>query len=1263
MFFSSKSKYTIRPEGSRQKGALNLPWDDLHALAAAISILVACIALIGWIFSIHWLKSLLPGAIEMKANTALGLIAAASSLFVLHRLVQSQPTQLPLLATVIKSRRLAQLLAAFTLLLGAATLSQYLFGWQLGIDELLFRDTVETLSGTPGRMAPLTALGFVCLGVSLLLMSVHIGRLLTILLSLLLVFIGAISLLGYLWNANELVSDQILPPLALNTALAFVMLGASILYSGLRIEQGAQQNRFVEKKILFAFISAFVLLVLVGGFAYRTSVKLADSIQQLNHIQRMRIELGQLYGTMADIESLQRHYLITGNAHYKNEFNHSYAAFSAQLQLKSLSTNEDPEYHQSFIALRGLIFQRMAILQAQLEKKAAQRVDGVPIEMVDDGMQAMSRIRSTIDSVSELATKRLSQGEVALSENRLLTLILLLATLVLLTFIFAILFFGIRREIRGRTEVEAQLRDSSVRMQTLLNSVVDGVITMDQAGVVLSFNPAAERLFAYAATEVIGRNLSMLMPEPHHSQHDDYLLRYRTTGEAHIVGKHIEVVGLRKDGREIALDLGVSEMIVNGERQFTGIVRDISESKKAELELRASEERYRMLFDTMDEGFCVLEMIYDEQQKVVDYRFIEINKEFEKQTGLQNALGKTILELVPDHDVIWFGIFEKVVKTGEPVRLQNPVNAIQRHFDIFASRIDGEGSHRVGVLFKDITERRRHEDDLLTAKEQAELANRTKDSFLATMSHEIRTPLTGMLGMLELLSMTQLEAEQVTTLNSAWSSARALLRIVNDILDWSKIQEGKLQLTAHASSIPQLLQDVVNTYSRVASLKTLVLRQHTDAQIAVAHLVDPLRLSQILNNFVSNAIKFTPRGEVVVRAELLAQSAQKQRIRFSVRDTGIGIPKDVQEQLFQRYQQGGSGTARLYGGTGLGLAICRTLANLMEGEITLESEPGKGATFSLILDLTMAEMPEVALQSMHHELEQRIVTPLYKNSMQAPAVLAVDDHPVNRNLLARQLGLLGMQVVTAEDGRKALSLWQSGRFAFVITDCHMPELDGYGLSKVIRDTERAEGRPHTTIIAWTANALGDEYKICMDAGMDELLVKPNNLIQLKNVLAKYVNPDALSQDSNSQPLMSQPQSAPIVVAAIDKLIDTADADVGAAHIINFAKFSQVVPDPAEHLQVLQDFREYMGLDCAELCRLQEQADFDAIQAGAHRMKGSCRMVGAEPLASACLALELAAKNANSDGVQSAYQHLAQTYAQFVLYLDILNSRALNESKV
>lgn len=1232
MSTSGKLKYEI---GSDSEVKASLPrhsWADLNQLAIAISALVGILALLGWIFSIPLLKSLLPGAIEMKANTALCLILSAASLFLLYSRHQTQRTQM----------RVAQALAGFTLLIGAATLSQYLLGWDLGIDEFLFRDQVNTLLGTHGRMAPLTALGFVCMGVALLLMSRHRARWLMVGLSLLLVFIGAISLLGYVWNASELVSDRILPPLAINTALAFVMLGASILHSGLRVDHSEPQNRYVEKKILFAFISAFVLLVLVGGFAYRTSVKLADSIQQLSHIQHIRIELGQMYGMMADLESSQKHYLISGKPLYKLEFERLFKQLSAQLQQRSPNTNEDPVYRQSFITLRSLIFHRMDALSAQLEKASLQNSKVNSNELVDDGMQAMSQIRAMINSASEMATKHLLQDEARLSESRLLTLFALLFTLLLLISIFAILFFGIRKEIHSRTAMEAQLRDNSVRMQTLLSSVVDGVITINQYGVVESFNPAAERLFGYVAAEVIGRNLNMLMPEPDHSQHDAYLLRYRNSDQQRILGKHLEVTGRRKDGSAIALDLGVSEMILNGEPYFTGIVRDISESKKAELELRASEERYRMLFDTMDEGFCVLEMIYDEQQKVVDYRFIEINKEFEKQTGLQNALNKTILELIPDHDVVWFDIFEKVVKTGESIRLQNPVNAIQRYFDIFASKMDGEGSHRVGVLFKDITERRRHEEDLLAAKEKAELASRTKDSFLATMSHEIRTPLTGMLGMLELLSMTRLEAEQLATLNSAWSSARALLRIVNDILDWSKIQEGKLQLTENAISIPGLLKDVVNTYSRVASLKTLVLRQYVDPRIASAHLVDSLRLSQVLNNFVSNAIKFTKHGEVVVDAELLVQQGQKQRICFSVTDTGIGISPEIQQQLFQRYQQGGSGTARLYGGTGLGLAICRTLAQLMGGEINLESEPGKGSKFSFILELPVTELPEVIMPSMHHELEQRTVTPLYDNSGQAPLVLAVDDHPVNRNLLARQLVLLGLRVETAEDGRRALTMWQSGHFAILITDCHMPEMDGYGLSKAIRELEMREQRVRTPIIAWTANALGEEYKICMDAGMDDLLVKPNNLLQLKNVLAKYLKP-ALA-------------TSPVIEN------NSTDADVDAVPLIDFVKFAQVVPDSSEHLQVLQDFREYMRSDCAQLLQLLERADFAAIQTSAHRMKGSSRMVGAEPLAAACLALEQAAKNTQADIVQQACRDLDQAYTQFMHYLDALNSRAMTESE-
>ncbi|MDE2623498.1 MAG: hybrid sensor histidine kinase/response regulator, partial [Betaproteobacteria bacterium] len=255
------------------------------------------------------------------------------------------------------------------------------------------------------------------------------------------------------------------------------------------------------------------------------------------------------------------------------------------------------------------------------------------------------------------------------------------------------------------------------------------------------------------------------------------------------------------------------------------------------------------------------------------------------------------------------------------------------------------------------------------------------------MSHEIRTPLTGMLGMLELLSLTFLDNEQRDTLDAAWDSGRGLLRIVSDILDWSKIEEGKLEISPRPTSIEQLLKDVVNAYSRTASAKALLLWQHADSRLASAYMIDPLRLSQVLNNFVSNAIKFTKVGEIEVRAELLEHLDSADRVCFSVRDTGEGIAGEVQEQLFQRYRQGSSDTARIYGGTGLGLSICKRLADLMDGRVALKSEPGQGSVFSITLILPVSGLPGEPVNGRYPEVRQREVQPLFTDDADSPLVL------------------------------------------------------------------------------------------------------------------------------------------------------------------------------------------------------------------------------------------------------------------------------------
>ena len=535
------------------------------------------------------------------------------------------------------------------------------------------------------------------------------------------------------------------------------------------------------------------------------------------------------------------------------------------------------------------------------------------------------------------------------------------------------------------------------------------------------------------------------------------------------------------------------------------------------------------------------------------------------------------------------------------------------------------------LVFRDVTERKIIEQDLVAAKETAEHANLTKDAFLATMSHEIRTPLTGMLGMLEVLSMSELDNEQHTTLNVAWDSARNLLRIVNDVLDWSKIQDGKLTLSPQSTSIPQLLQEVINTYSRVASKKCLLLCKDVDPRLSAAHIVDPLRLSQILNNFVSNAIKFTHDGKVSVRAELLESLESGERIRFSVTDTGIGIPHEVQPNIFRRFQQESADTARQYGGTGLGLSICLRLAELLDGEIELVSEPDQGSTFSFTLILPISAAPGEKLPSLTPVVEQKRVAPLTTDKTNAPLILAVDDHPINRDLLERQIKLLGLNVESAENGLVALTKWKSGRFTLVITDCHMPEMDGYGFVRSMRRIEAEKRLQRTPVVAWTANARAEEWQFCERAGMDDLLVKPADLAQLKSVLKKWLH---LDQRIDEGPINAG-------VTPVDKYPNSP---------IDRQELSKVVLDPKGHLEVLQEYQKHLVADLEKLDSQLAALNFFNIEQISHRMKGASKMVGATYITAACLNLEQAAKNKNEQDARIKMQQLADAITQFERYL-------------
>jgi len=514
----------------------------------------------------------------------------------------------------------------------------------------------------------------------------------------------------------------------------------------------------------------------------------------------------------------------------------------------------------------------------------------------------------------------------------------------------------------------------------------------------------------------------------------------------------------------------------------------------------------------------------------------------------------------------------------------------------------------------DVTAQRELEAELLRSKEAADAANRAKSTFLATMSHEIRTPMNGVIGMLELMSLTNLDGEQRTTLGVVRESARSLLRIIDDILDFSKIEAGKMDLRSEPTSIADIVERVWNMYAGTASSKGLLLMRSSDTRISPAVLADPVRLQQVLSNFVSNAIKFTHTGEVAIATELLERRAGKDVVRFTVEDTGIGLSDEQKARLFHPFVQASEDTAVRYGGTGLGLSICRRLAELMGGTIDLESEPGRGTKMHFIVALPIASgatLP-VALEPQRQspQPEARPAPSIQEAEREGSLLLVVDDHPLNRLVLVRQVNALGYAAESAENGLEAMEQWSTGRFAAVITDCNMPEMSGYQLARDIRACEMRNGHPRTPLIACTANALGGEAEKCYAAGMDDYISKPVQIGTLAQKLARWV---PLRRGEPAAEPAQAPDASPLAFAMLQEISG------GNDHVAR---------------DLLGRFQRYNAEDARGLREAVRKGDIAQVLLFSHRIKGSSRTVGANELAAACERVERAARAGDAQAIAS-----------------------------
>lgn len=650
-------------------------------------------------------------------------------------------------------------------------------------------------------------------------------------------------------------------------------------------------------------------------------------------------------------------------------------------------------------------------------------------------------------------------------------------------------------DVTARKRYEKELIESKELFQTVFNNSAAAITVTDKHEKLVAWNPYAEKMLGMGKEDLFNLPVQELYPPREWKRMRMFGIRRKWMRD------DIETQIYRKDRSLLDVNVSVSVLkdLDGNVIGTTSIIRDITQQKAAERKIKESENKIRIILDNSAAGITLT----DEQERIVSW-----NKFTEDLFGMKkkDLYLKHVSCLYPkeEWDKIRASNIRKIGsmhhmetkilrKTGETIDIDLSVNILHdTEKNIIGS---------VGIM-QDITKQKRAQEMLIQAKLAAEEASSAKSLFLANMSHEVRTPINTVIGMIDLTLDTVLNTEQKENLEVAKDASVNLLSLLNDILDLSRVEAGKIKLEDIEFHLHNVANSVTKGMSVLAKNKNLetVLVIHKDVPELI--LGDPVRLRQVLVNLINNAIKFTMKGKITTEIKVASRSGDEFMLLFSVTDEGIGIPKDKQDKIFDIFSQADDSTTRRFGGTGLGLAISKRLVEMMGGRIWVESEVSKGSTFNFTASFTLVK--ESALNSVSQIDLAAIDEKYMEERLKGLKVLLAEDNLVNQKIAVKLLEKQGWTVSAVDNGQEAVNRALHDNFDVVLMDANMPVLDGLEATRLIRDNERKTGK-HVPIIALTARAMQEDRSRCLNAGMDGYVTKPIDRKELFLTIGKIVS--------------------------------------------------------------------------------------------------------------------------------------------------------------